>query len=382
MKSARTRTRTVVAAAAIAVCGLAATASAAEADKPEYIVGGAETSADLHPFQAALAVDDGDFMGTDSERQFCGGSLVTPLVVITAAHCLADTDPDCGPKAAAGNPTTCSPAADPAGDGTFKIDGDDIDVIVGRTTLTGAGGTEGDALGTYVASNYSGELTKINDLGFVTLAAASTQPRIDIVDRNDGQLWKEGAPTRVTGYGTTSFGGPKSDTLKVATLPIIGDASCGSGAVYGSLFDPVTMICAGTLAGGTDSCQGDSGGPLQTETLTPGTRLVGLVSFGAGCAQPGRPGVYTRVAQNPICTQVVQSVAAIQGAEAHTGTNVEPVVGPAGCSDEQFVEPKKKKCKKAKKKKGKGKGRELAAAAKKKKKKKGCGKKKKKRKKK
>ena len=184
--------------------------------------------------------------------------------MITAAHCLIDTDPDCGPRAIPPGPPVCTALVDPGGDGTSKMDGNDADVIVGRTTLTGAGGTEGDATATYVAGNYTGELTKRNDLGFISLATASGQPRIDIVDKNEGLAWKAGALTRVSGHGSIVEGGPQSDTLKVATVPVISDSSCGSSAVYGPFFDKVSMICAGVLAGGTDACQGDSGGPLQT----------------------------------------------------------------------------------------------------------------------
>lgn len=358
---------------------------------PPYIVGGTTTSGEAHPHQAAL-VYDSRFGGNDFQRQFCGGSLVTPRIVITVAHCLADADPDCGPNRRNPlSPPLCTGLVDPGGDGTSKLDGNDADLIVGRTTLTGAGGTEGDAAAAYVASNYSDQ-TNQNDLGFISLAVASGQTTIDIVDRSEGSSWMPGAPTRVSGHGATSSGGPGSDTLRVATVPIIDDATCGTGAVYGSLFDPVSMICAGVLSGGTDSCQGDSGGPLQTLAGPPATRLVGLVSFGIGCAAPNKPGVYTRVAQNPLCTQAVQTVAQIATTEGHAGA-VEPIVGPAGCSDSQGASTEmevgatetKKKCKKKakgkKRKQGKrGKQGKKAAASKCKKKKKKKGKKKRKRK--
>jgi trypsin len=330
------------------------------------IIGGGFTTSANHPWQVAIVVDDTKAPATsDLQRLFCGGSLVTPFIVLTAAHCVFDTDPDCG---AAPKPP-CSVVTDPGGDGTPRLDPNDIDVILGRTTLTAGGGEELDAFRTnYIPVGYN-PTTKVNDFAYISLLSASAQPRIDIVDRNNGQAWKVGAQTRVSGHGLTTPGdnSTKSDTLKVATVPVIADTTCGKPQVYGGIFNKTFHICAGFLAGGTDSCQGDSGGPLQTAAgaASGTTRLVGVVSFGVGCAEPNSPGVYTRVAQNPLCGAQVTNVAQIETSEDIPAASRESVVGPAGCANKQFTKCKKKK----KKKKGK-KGAVVAKCKKKKKKKK------------
>ena len=63
------------------------------------------------------------------------------------------------------------------------------------------------------------------------------------------------------------------------------------------------MVCAGVEAGGKDSCQGDSGGPIVDSSTT----LVGLVSWGEGCAEAGAPGVYTRVGSSAIRTFITSN---------------------------------------------------------------------------
>ena len=103
----------------------------------------------------------------------------------------------------------------------------------------------------------------------------------------------------LTGWGCTTNGGSKADTLQeLDNLPIVSDASCSSsiGSIPGYSGSVTSdMLCAGGEAG-KDGCQGDSGGPLVVENnSTSQNTLVGAVSWGIGCARDGLPGLYAEV---------------------------------------------------------------------------------------
>ena len=116
----------------------------------------------------------------------------------------------------------------------------------------------------------------------------------------------------VTGWGTLFAGGPTSDVLLGADVNTIGNTDCGNDYGFGTIKD--SMICA--KAAGKDACQGDSGGknhknvrsrhfncadclgPLVTKEPGDFYSLIGIVSFGAGCADPNFPGVYARVTED------------------------------------------------------------------------------------
>lgn len=101
-------------------------------------------------------------------------------------------------------------------------------------------------------------------------------------------LVSPGATALVTGWGATSEGGSSSDNLMALYVPIVSNADCKS--AYGQGAITARMICAGYTQGGKDACQGDSGGPM----IVAG-ELVGVVSWGYGCARPNYPGVYANV---------------------------------------------------------------------------------------
>merc|ERR1712024_380179 len=89
----------------------------------------------------------------------------------------------------------------------------------------------------------------------------------------------------VSGWGTLSSGGNQPTVLHDVTVTVQANSDCND--AYGNSITS-NMICA--AAPGKDSCQGDSGGPLVTDGV-----VIGVVSWGYGCAQPNAPGVYARV---------------------------------------------------------------------------------------
>jgi trypsin len=336
--------RTRVALLACLVLALLTGAPTAFAQSPQpRVIGGSDSSTSQYPWQAAV-VKDARFGGSDFNRQFCGGSLITPTIVITAAHCVYDTDPDNGPAS--------------------QLDPNDVDVILGRTTLTGTDGVEHDVSATAYQSNYNpdyqGDGVPQNDVGYLVLETASAQTPIQIASAEETALWDPGSIEEVTGWGATATNGPGSggsDTLQAAEVPIVSDSSCGSVLVYGSDFDEETMVCAGYPEGGVDTCFGDSGGPMQAPVGDGTYRLVGITSWGDGCAEPNRPGVYTRVAGPALSSAIASKVGQLEGdqpppPDGSSGGGVAPVtIATTATPRDPFAKcrklkskPKKRRC--------------------------------------
>ncbi|XP_018412200.1 PREDICTED: enteropeptidase [Nanorana parkeri] len=96
----------------------------------------------------------------------------------------------------------------------------------------------------------------------------------------------------IAGWGRTQSQGPIPNILQEAVVPLITKSKCQQQMPEYNITN--SMVCAGYNEGGIDTCQGDSGGPLMCHQENR-WYLVGATSFGYGCAQPERPGVYARV---------------------------------------------------------------------------------------
>lgn len=234
--------------------------SAAEADRllNARIIGGTVAGAGDNPFQVALLSRS---IANNFDAQFCGGSLVKANVVVTAAHCVQG--------ATAGQ----------------------IDILAGTRSLS-SGGTRHAVSSISIHPSYNNS-TLDYDVAVLTLAtSASGLPLATVIGTTDVA---DGTNLLVTGWGNTSISGTSYPTeLRKAITPRISTSVCNGNKVYrGAITD--RMFCAGYLAGGIDSCQGDSGGPI-----AQGNTLVGVVSWGRGCAGKNKPGVYTRLANGTL----------------------------------------------------------------------------------
>jgi secreted trypsin-like serine protease len=104
----------------------------------------------------------------------------------------------------------------------------------------------------------------------------------------------EGRLATVLGWGSTYYGGGGTNILRQVSFPLWTNKDCDQ--KYSQHIGR-GFVCAGSMFGGKDACQGDSGSPLMIPDQHQVWTLIGIVSFGNKCAQPGYPGVYTRVAE-------------------------------------------------------------------------------------
>jgi secreted trypsin-like serine protease len=223
----------------------------------------------------------------------CTGSLIAPTWVMTAGHCGSAT----GALTEGLVPSTIAFPAN-----QYKVQLDSV-------YADGHGGESHSVTSVVIDTDYGIQNGTGSDVTLLRLAEPSKVAPLKIAAVGERQLWKAGVVATIAGFGTTSESAQDAPTqMQQARVPIVDDATCAKDYPGGSSeisddgsFDARTMLCAGYPQGGTDTCQGDSGGPLLVPTADGrAVRLVGATSFGSGCAEAGKPGVYARVADDPI----------------------------------------------------------------------------------
>lgn len=220
------------------------------------IIGGTDAEIEDWPWQVSLL---------QGGQHVCGGALVTPRWVVTAAHCFSGSKKELS---------------------RWKV-------VTGETYLKGLlAGSSVDRIiinGQYDAAlnNYDIAMMRL----YSPVSVGVKRRPVCLPPKDFGLL--DGAMMTVTGWGYLEEDGKVSPELQQAPIQLIGRSKCSAPSVYGSAITE-QMLCAGFLEGGVDACQGDSGGPL-VHSNSSKYILAGVVSWGVGCARRGKPGVYCNV---------------------------------------------------------------------------------------
>ncbi len=233
------------------------------------VVNGKPSAEGAWPWMVALLNSEDP---EDTSAHFCGGSLIGPRHILTAAHCVSGSSPEL------------------------------IQVLIGARELRFEKGDRHDIIGIRVHKQYNAATTT-NDLAILELANPVSNQPINLALKADAALYQSGQDATIIGWGMTSADRPILPTiLQEAKIPIQSDAVCLND--MGRLFNSKSMLCAGIKAttdssgDGVGGCYGDSGGPLMVPDGNNQWKQVGVVSWGFGCADSKSWSVFSDLPAN------------------------------------------------------------------------------------
>ena len=253
-------------------------------------MGGVDANIAAVPWQVAI-MDASNF-------QYCGGSILSARWILTAAHCEVKV----GDKIGAGHSklTTMSSSGQ-------------IRTVAQAITFPG-----------YVTSEKGKDVMLVRLNAPLDLSGPNAQA-ISIATEADAARFAAGSTVTVSGWGTLTSNGASPDQLQKVDLDVSTAAQVR--ASYGAL----TADQLGAMRPGKDSCQGDSGGPLFMGSGST-AKLVGVVSWGSGCASPNTPGMYSRVASFASWVSQTTSQAAPPPAPNETLVSLSGLAGARGAT--------------------------------------------------
>uniref|UniRef100_A0A8C8B707 Transmembrane serine protease 9 n=1 Tax=Otus sunia TaxID=257818 RepID=A0A8C8B707_9STRI len=289
------------------------------------IVGGSEASRGEFPWQVSLR---------ENNEHFCGAAILTEKWLVSAAHCFTEFQ---------------DPAMWAAYTGTTSLRGSDSGAVkMGIARIIPHPSYNTDTADYDVA---------VLELKRPVTFTKYIQP---VCLPDAGHHFPASKKCLISGWGYLKEDFlVKPEFLQKATVELLDQTLCSS--LYSHALTD-RMMCAGYLEGKVDSCQGDSGGPLVCQEPSGKFFLAGIVSWGIGCAEARRPGVYTRITKlrdwildaiSAFPTSITNTVPLIHSStnsnvvsseELNTTTGAVPTTSPAPAASKPVTASRPQEC--------------------------------------